>query len=249
MSDPLICAFCPTMNRPELLGRAIRCFLNQTYTNKFLVILDDLGQYNNQRGDKWELVSIPRRFMSLGEKGNAVAALAPRETYGLLKYDDDDWYYPWHFEAMAEALSRGSWVQPRHAIDFVNGRWVISETWNTKHARKYAYHGQWGIRRSFFKMLGGYRAMYAGDDGELQERIHSDYYNQGGWPSEDIDRTKYKPSYAYNRPLANRISEKGGSEQAYWNCAPKNPTWIGNLTIPEYVDYPEIPTEIVERGW
>lgn len=247
VSDELLCGFCPTFNRPELLGRMIRCFERQSYANRYLVILDDLGQYDNQRGDKWELVSVPRRFGSLGEKNNAVAALAPRGTFALLKMDDDDFYYPWHFEAHAEALSRGQWCQPRHAIDYHEGRRVISTTFNLAHPDNYAYHGQWSYRRDLFAGVGGYRPVYAGDDGEMQVRLREEWHVK----SVGYQESRYQPSYVYNRPLAGRISERGGSEEAYWSCAPANVPWVGR--VPEWKsdedwDVP-VPTEYISRRW
>src|SRR5580765_6828140 len=122
-----ITAFCPTLNRPELLGRLIKCFENQTYQDRELIILDDGGQYENQKGDRWEVVSVPRRFASLGEKNNAAIALADFDTWALAKADDDDIYMPWWLESLVDALKRCEFVQPRHAIDFVEGEWVQSD--------------------------------------------------------------------------------------------------------------------------
>lgn len=241
----LLCGFTPTCNRPELLGRMIKCFSRQTYENRFLVILDDLGQYDNQSGDRWELVSVRRRILSLGEKNNCAVAMAPRDTFALVKMDDDDFYAPWHFEAMAEALERGDLVQPRHAIDFVDGRWVVSETYNRRFEDHFAYHGTWAFRRSLFERVGGYRPRYAGDDGELQERLLA-----LGVRSVDVDQ-KYPVSYWYNRGLPGRISERGGSEQAYWESAPAEPKWVGK--VPEWTSNEDwerpIPTERIARPW
>ena len=53
-------------------------------TLRELMILDDAGQYENQEGDGWRLISIPSRFRSLGEKRNACAALASPDVEGYL---------------------------------------------------------------------------------------------------------------------------------------------------------------------
>jgi glycosyltransferase involved in cell wall biosynthesis len=84
-------AFCCTFLRPSLLGQLIECFLRQDYPAELreLVILDDAGQYDHQEGNGWRLVSIPRRFHSLGEKRNACVALASSESEGFLVADDD----------------------------------------------------------------------------------------------------------------------------------------------------------------
>jgi glycosyltransferase involved in cell wall biosynthesis len=241
----LITAICPTFNRPKLLGRAIRAFEKQTYENRFLIIVDDLGQYKNQGGKNWRLVSFPQRIMSLGEKNNVCAALAPRETWAYAKWDDDDIYMPWHLEALADALSIGEWVQPRHAIDFWNGRWCIVETFNRRNPNKFCYHGCWAYTRELFKKVGGYRGEYAGDDGEFQNRLL-----KKGFHSVDID-PRFQPSYWYNRPLTNRISEKGGSADVYWGMMPDPLIYAGE--VPKWQDETvwdkSIPTEVIRRPW
>ena len=77
-----------------------------------LIILDDAGQYENQEGDGWRLVSISRRFRSLGEKRNTCAALASPDVEGYLIADDDDIYLPHWFRATAEALGQAEWSRP-----------------------------------------------------------------------------------------------------------------------------------------
>lgn len=240
-----ICAICPTCNRPELLGRAIRAFEKQTYEDRFLIIVDDLGQYRQQTGDRWQLVSFPRRVLSLGEKNNICAALAPPDTYAYAKWDDDDIYYPWHLEATVDALSRGDFVQPRHAIDFWNGKWIITETFNKQDPERFCYHGCWAYTRALFAAVGGYRNRFAGDDGEFQNRML-----KCGIKSVDIDRDKYKPSYKYNRPLTNRISEMGDDHETYLAMAGEY-AYVG--TVPTWEDdsvfEQPIPTEIIKRQW
>ena len=241
----LICAICPTCNRPELLGRAIRAFEMQTYENRFLIIVDDLGQYKNQKGDRWQLVSFPRRIMSLGEKNNVCAALAPRETWAYAKWDDDDIYLPWHLEATVEALTRGPFCQPRHAIDYWDGEWVVVETYNRRDPKRFCYHGCWGYTRELFSSVGGYRNHYAGDDGPFQDSLI-----RKGVRSVDTS-PNFKPSYIYNRPLANRISEIGGDADSYWGMSGDNPSYIG--TVPEWQDdsiwYRDVPIKVIRRPW
>ena len=241
-SQPLICAFTPTRNRPQLLGRMIKCFERQTYENRFLVIVDDAGQYENQSGDRWELVSFPRRVLTLGEKNNVAIALAPRGTWALAKMDDDDFYSPWHLEALVAALHKGPFCQPRKAIDFVNGEWVITDTFG-RDPLKGAYHGCWGFTREMFIKFGGYRAEYAGDDQELQHRLVKNKVFSIDTPP------NFKPSYWYNRPLANRISERGGSEAAYfWE---EEIQYVGK--VPEWTDETDwtrpIPRKVIKRQW
>jgi hypothetical protein len=241
--NKIVC-ICPTLNRPELLGRAIKCFENQTYEDRFLIIVDDLGQYHNQCGDRWQLVSFPARILSLGEKNNVCTALGLRDTWAYAKWDDDDTYMPWHLEATAEALTRGEFVQPRYAVDFWDGKWVVTETFSRKDKSHFCYHGCWSYTRNLFTRVGGYRNLYAGDDGEFQNRLL-----KLGIKSVGFD-PKYKPSYWYNRPLQHRISEVGGDDHAYWSMGQEF-EFVGN--VPEWKgekvwEY-EIPELVIPRLW
>jgi len=239
-----ITAFSLTCNRPHLLSRVIRCFERQTYPAKdrYLIVLDDLCQYDNYKGDRWEMISLPRRILSLGEKNNAAIAMMPPETEAIAKMDDDDFYYPHMMAAQAEALMRGEWVQPRHAIDHVDNEWVQIETFNRQFPEKHAYHGGWAYTRELFVRLGGYGADYAGDDGPLQER-----WLAGGAASVDIVGPPY---YRYNRPLPNRISMIGPDRDAYEKCG-AGAQFVGK--IPEWTDETDwntpIPEKIIQRGW
>lgn len=243
-----ITAFCPTLNRPELLGRLIKCFEHQTYKNRELIILDDGGQYENQKGHKWELISVPRRFRSLGEKNNAVMAMASADSDAVAKADDDDIYMPWWLESLAEALSRGELVQPRHAIDFVDGEWVQSETFNRTNNR-FAYHGCWAYRRSLIEKTGGYHPEYAGDDQEFDRRLQ-----RLGITSTGLDEKVYKPFYWYNRPLVGRLSDRGkqsGNLKAAYMETGKNVPYVGKVL--EWTGEPvwerEVPTKQIARQW
>lgn len=250
----LVCAICPTFNRPELLSRAIRSFEKQTYDNRYLIIVDDLGQYENQAGDRWELISIPRRFLTLGEKRNFAAALAPRDTWAYAVWDDDDLYMPWHLEAVAKALSKGLLVQPRHAVDYWNGRWVVVETFNKRRAARprhpssnfFCYHGCWGYTRELFKEVGGYRPCYADDDIDFQHRLISMGVKSVGFCAE------HPPSYFYNRNHTVRISELGKNEQGYWTTmCDAIASYVGK--VPKWLDDSEwdrdIPSEVIQRPW
>ena len=106
-----IAAVCCTYLRPKHLGWLIKCFLEQDYADRELVILDDADQYDNQRGDGWELVSVRRRFRSLGEKRNAAIAMTSSDADALAVWDDDDLYLPWALSASVAALEAAPVVE------------------------------------------------------------------------------------------------------------------------------------------
>ena len=63
----------------------LRCFLAQDYPHRELLILDDASQYADQSGDRWRLVSVRRRFATLGEKRNAAAAPGQQRRGGAVR--------------------------------------------------------------------------------------------------------------------------------------------------------------------
>jgi glycosyltransferase involved in cell wall biosynthesis len=234
-----ITAVCCTCNRPITLGRIIKCFERQTYPDRELVILDDLGQYNNQTGDRWRLVSVTQRFPTLGEKRNACAEFATGDF--LAVWDDDDFYYPHALESLVEALEVAQLVQPRVAMDFrPDGTLVCQETF--RKPGFYAYHGCWGYRREAFLRVGGYPAINCGDDGELQGRFQAAKIR-----SIDI---KTPPFYVYNRVFpGKRISEiplRGALESMA-----EGAHWIGTVPIWDSDDdwNVPIPKAVYPRPW
>ena len=96
--EPLISCVCLTENRVPLLKRAIKCFENQTYNRKELVIVHKQNDFatiellQSLRHLKIKSVSVdPKRKMSLGELRN----LSIQNSSGdfFCQWDDDDWYH------------------------------------------------------------------------------------------------------------------------------------------------------------
>lgn len=161
-----LAAICCTYRRPRLLGHLIECFKRQTYPQKQreLIILDDAGQYFNQSNDGWRIISIPRRFRTLGEKRNACAALVSEDVEGLLVADDDDIYLPHWFEAHADALEKAEWSRP--SLYLAEHQGGLRE-----HLTGGLYHASWAFRRDAFDRVGGYRPINNGEDQELAHRL------------------------------------------------------------------------------
>jgi len=163
-----LAALCCTYQRPHLLGQLIESFLRQEYPpeKRELVILDDAGQYDNQEGENWRLISIPRRFHSLGEKRNACAALASPDAEGFLVADDDDLYLPHWFSTQAEALRRADWSRPSLVLLHQGGQLA-------EHDTDCLYHGGWAFRREAFYRVRGYGPHNNGEDQELAGRLQN----------------------------------------------------------------------------
>lgn len=161
-----LAALCCTYLRPHTLGQLIESFLRQDYParHRELVILDDAGQYRNMEGPGWQLISIPRRFRTLGEKRNACAALVSSDVEGILVADDDDIYLPHWFSTQAQALRQADWSRPSL---------VLSETATglRESPTDGLYHASWAFRRKAFDRVHGYRPVNNGEDQELAARL------------------------------------------------------------------------------
>lgn len=262
MTDPLISVFLPTFNRPHLLARAIACFSAQTYLNRELVILDDAGQYENQKGAQWEIVSVRRRFRSLGEKNNAAIALSNPNAVYLAKQDDDDSTCPTWLESIVDAFEsnpKAGILQSREAIDYFNDEWVVCKTHSPgQDSRKvnFSYHGGFAYRRDWLVKMRGYAAEMAGDDVELDRRRRDEGIASIGTNPKYPPFLRYWTRYYLKHPEALHgaplsISLRGRSEQAYLDTAKNEIKYVGKL--PPYTGEKvwewAVPTTKIERPW
>ena len=161
-----LAALCCTYLRPHTLGQLIESFLRQDYPaqDRELIILDDAGQYRNQEGDGWRLISISRRFRTLGEKRNACAALASPDVEGFLVADDDDIYLPHWFSTQALALQQAEWSRPSLVL-------TETATGLRENPTDGLYHASWAFRREAFDRVRGYGAVNNGEDQEFAARM------------------------------------------------------------------------------
>ena len=177
-----------TYLRPKLLGRMIRCFLEQDYPSELreLIVLDDAGQYGDESGAGWRVVSVPRRFATLGQKRNAVAALASPRVEGFVIWDDDDRYLPWALSASAAALAEADWSRPSLVLhDTPQGSL-------RRHKTLGLFHGGWAYRRKAFERVGGYPWIDNGEDQGLAKRFEA-----AGITQADPIALGFDPFYVY----------------------------------------------------
>jgi Glycosyl transferase family 2 len=93
-NQPAVSCFCLTYGRPRVLEEAIQSFLQQDYAGpKEMIVLNDYGdQVLAFDHPEVQVINVPKRFRTLGEKQNAAVALASHDL--LFVWDDDDIYLP-----------------------------------------------------------------------------------------------------------------------------------------------------------
>jgi glycosyltransferase involved in cell wall biosynthesis len=182
-----LAAICCTYKRPRELATAIECFLRQDYPAELreLIVLDDAGQYANQSGESWRLVSLPVRFRTLGEKRNASAALVAPDVDAYCVWDDDDVYLPWHMSAAAAALAEADYTIP--TVIYSDERTRLE-----RKANQYLFHGAWAFRRQAFEQVGGYPFIQSGQDQGLLRRFKAAKLRRA-----DPIQFDRRPSYVY----------------------------------------------------
>jgi glycosyltransferase involved in cell wall biosynthesis len=96
MNSPLVSCICPTYNRLEFLPRMLRCFQQQDWPNRELIVLDD-GDDGTERlfEDNTDPMiryhhEIPKQCNAI--KRNRLCELAQGEY--ILHWDSDDWHSP-----------------------------------------------------------------------------------------------------------------------------------------------------------
>ena len=118
-SLPLVSCIMPTFERPSFVALAIRCFAEQTYPNKELIVVDDgrvtvAAMAAGLPGVRY--LRMDRR--SIGEKRNAACAAAEGDL--IVHWDDDDWYGPHRLQLQAEPILAG-----RADVTGLRCRWVL----------------------------------------------------------------------------------------------------------------------------
>jgi glycosyltransferase involved in cell wall biosynthesis len=243
-----------TWRRPALLGRLIECFCRQTHPDREMIILDDGDDYPDQpQGDRWRIISVNRRFRSLGSKRNACAAMASPDVGGFLIMDDDDFLFPWGMAATSRALENSPWAQPRAAFEWTpDGDLIRQETFGRRRPHYVDYHSGWSYRRQTFEEVRGY-PIVGEEDTALRDQL-VDKHGPGGdticqeFPEPFViygtPGMVYRISYLYNAFRGQEMHAKTWSEAA--NMPPQ-----GEFTVGWDRDYLAIPrpTTTQLRPW
>jgi glycosyltransferase involved in cell wall biosynthesis len=102
LSSPLVSVVMPTYNRAKYVPTAIRCFSQQGYWNKEMIIVDDGTETLTIPADaRISYIKLDRRTTT-GEKRNIGARRANGQI--IANWDDDDWSHPHRLEDEVQRL-------------------------------------------------------------------------------------------------------------------------------------------------
>lgn len=163
-SQPAVSCICLTYGRPQVLEEAIYAFLLQDYAGrKELLVLNDYeGQTLAFDHPEVQVINVPKRFRTVGEKMNAAVALASHNL--LFVWDDDDIYLPHRLTfSLAHFDPRQGFFKPDKAW-FWNDGVLSGPTQNLFHV------GSCWSRR-LFDAVRGYVAEGTGYDLVFEERL------------------------------------------------------------------------------
>lgn len=96
---PFVTCITPTYGRFPLLCEMVWCWINQTYPNKELIIVNDQKNLTitcDVPGVK--VFNFNERFVGLGAKRNFAIAHANPNSEFICPWDDDDLFFPEHIE-------------------------------------------------------------------------------------------------------------------------------------------------------
>ncbi|HYH44954.1 MAG TPA: glycosyltransferase family A protein [Thermoanaerobaculia bacterium] len=165
-TPPAVSCFCLTYGRPRLLEEAVHSFLQQDYAGpKEMIVLNDYaGQVLELDHPEVQVINLPKRFRTAGEKMNAAAALASHDL--LFVWDDDDVYLPHRLSYSVANFDPAKGFFKAHQAWFWSDGRLNGTLENIFHAGSC-----WS--RSLFDAVGGYAADGCGYDLLFEQQLES----------------------------------------------------------------------------
>jgi hypothetical protein len=245
--DPITCIM-PTLGRPHLVEQSIRMFELQSYRNRELLIFDTGNQMPACEGDRWRIIPLETLPHSHGTVVNEMVRQARSEL--IVRWDDDDQYFPWHLEACVEALSRRPWAVASLTWDqWSPSEMVIMKTAHWADLRDACYAAAWSFDREAWKTVGGYSTDTETElEGEFRDRL----YRTFGPPADTVSERFPVPSYCYTRSRSGEIHDSEQTPEqriarrniVYPKWEKVTPRWPDNFML----GFPMNPI-VSERRW
>ncbi|MDR1608201.1 MAG: glycosyltransferase [Deltaproteobacteria bacterium] len=146
MSDPKVSVIISTYNRPQYLHESIQSILNQTMSDWELIILNDGGVDVRPVVEKF----ADPRIVYVHDSINRGAAVRRNQGIELAKgeyicyLDDDDTFYPNHFESLSKALDEN----PEAGLAY-SDLYAASSVSDNKTGRRHILDKQMMVSRDF----------------------------------------------------------------------------------------------------
>jgi glycosyltransferase involved in cell wall biosynthesis len=161
-NPPPVSCICPAYGRVDLLEEAIYAFLKQDYPGEMeLIVLNDWGGHTlDYDHPKVHIVNLPRRFHSMGEKLNALAALASHDL--IFMWPEDAISLP---QRISFTISH---LQPTHGFFNAKTAWI----WKDGQLRRFeqkAFHGAALFTRDLFVKVHGYPHVRDGHETSFEQ--------------------------------------------------------------------------------
>lgn len=170
MTQPLVSCLCCTYGRPLLLGEAIKCFIDQDYQNKELIVLNDqvgVELFIENCPSTVKIVNHPTRFNSLGEKRNYLKSLGNGNFFCI--WDDDDLYTPWRISDSVNLMQLSS------RYDIIKARESFKSVDNTHYSVvNNPFHSQSIITKDYVAKT-QYPSKSVGEDTEFENGARIGY--------------------------------------------------------------------------
>lgn len=106
MNAPLVVGIMLTCGRTKCIGESIASFMQQTYQNKRLIIVDTHPQdmvFDRPLPDNIQIIKVPSgQFQSLSDKTRFALQQVPAEAELMAMWEDDDLWLPFHLEMLVK---------------------------------------------------------------------------------------------------------------------------------------------------
>lgn len=161
-NPPPVSCICPANGQVDLLEEAIYAFLQQDYPGeKELIVLNDWGERTLACDHaNVHIINLPRRFHSMGEKLNALAALASHNL--IFMWQEDAICLPHRISFMVSRL------QPRHGFFNAKTAWMWKDG-QLRGVENKAFHGGALWTRDLFVKVHGYPHVGDGHDTSFEQ--------------------------------------------------------------------------------
>ena len=168
---PTVSCTCITYGRPDLLGEAVKSFLDQDYPGEAeLVILNDDSKVSLSfhealsENRSVRIINSMSRFPTIGEKRNRCTENSSGEL--ILPWDDDDIHLPWRISITVSRMKNHHHWKPTTLWYWTNGE--IKKRAPTKAMAP----SMAGYSRKVFDTVGGYDHIQSGQDQTLENKFN-----------------------------------------------------------------------------